>query len=145
MMAINARAPFLLLQSARPHLKESRGSIVNIGSINGHRTVADLLPYGMSKAALMNLTRTLAEPLAKDGIRINGLNLGWVLTPNERKLLMETAGWAEDWPDTMGEKMPFGRMMKPEEVGAMVCYLLSPEACMISGQMWDFDQRAIVR
>ncbi|RYG24386.1 SDR family oxidoreductase, partial [bacterium] len=140
--AINARAPFLMLQAAHPHLKAAKGSAVNIGSVNAHKTGDHLLVYGMSKAALVNLTRSLSGPFAKEGIRINGLNLGWTLTPNERKLLMETSGWAEDWPETMGEKMPFGRLMRPEEVAAMVCYLLSDEACMISGQMWDFDQHS---
>lgn len=143
-MAINARAPMLMIEAALPHLNPG-ASIVNIGSVNGHRAAADLLPYGMSKAALMNLTRSLSGVLAEKGIRINGLNLGWTLTPNERKLLMETAGWSEDWPETMGERMPFKRLMRPEDVAPTACLLLSEEASMVTGQMWDFDQRSQVR
>lgn len=139
-MAINARAPYLMVQAARPHLKG--GSVVNIGSVNAHKTGEELLPYGMSKAALANLTRTLADPLAKQRTRINALNLGWTLTPNERKLLVETAGWAEDWPEKTGERMPLGRLLLPEDVAGMVCYLLSDEAAMVTGQVWDFDQRS---
>ncbi len=139
-MAINARAPFLMIQAARPHLKG--GSIVNIGSVNAHKTGQELLPYGMSKAALSSMTRTLADPLAQDRIRVNALNLGWTLTPNERRLLVDTAGWAEDWPEKTAERMPLGRLLSPEDVAGMVCYLLSDEAAMITGQSWDFDQRS---
>ncbi len=139
MMAINARAPMLMVRAARPHLRG--GSVVNIGSVNAHQTGEELLPYGMSKAALENLTRTLAAPLAKEGTRINALNLGWTLTSNERRLLMETAGWAEDWPETTGARMPFGRLLLPSDVAAAVGYLLSDEAAMVSGQVWDLDQR----
>ena len=143
MMAINARAPFLLIQAARPHLEVSGGAVVNIGSVNAHRTAANLLPYGMSKAALMNLTRTLSGKLAESGARINGLNLGWTLTPNERRLLVDGDGWAEDWPETVGARMPLKRLFLPADVAAMVAYLLSDEASMVTGQMWDFDQRPL--
>lgn len=141
-MAINARAPFLAVQAALPHLKEAKGAVVNIASVHARRGGGNMVPYAMSKAALANMTRSLADPLAKEAIRINGLNLGWTLTPNERALLMKEHGWAEDWPETMGEKMPLGRLMQPAEVAAMVCYLLSDEAAMITGQVWDFDQRS---
>lgn len=140
-MAINARAPFLLVQAARPHLKETKGGIVNIGSVHANRGSAGLLPYAMSKAALANMTKTLAEPLSADGIRINQLNLGWTLTPNEQALVAKTNGWEDDWPARMGEKMPFGRLLSPEDVAATACFLLSPEGSMITGQVWGMDQR----
>jgi len=140
-MAINARAPFLLVQAAFSHLKESRGGIVNIGSVHANRGSASLLPYAMSKAALANMTKTLAEPLSADGIRINQLNLGWTLTPNEQVLVAEANGWEDDWPARMAEKMPFGRLLSPEDVAAATCLLLSPEGSMITGQVWGLDQR----
>ena len=139
-MAINARAPFLMAQSALPHLRG--GAIVNIGSVQARRGGANMVPYAMSKAALANLTRTLAEPLAKEGVRINALNLGWTLTPNERRLLMDTNGWDEGWPEEMAARMPLGRLMSPEDVAATVCHLLSDEAAMVTGQVWDLDQRS---
>ena len=92
-IAINARAPFLLIQAALPYLKTSRGSIVNISSSLARHGAPHLLPYSMSKAALANMTRALSGALAQDGIRINGLNLGWTLTPNERALNVETSSW----------------------------------------------------
>ncbi len=139
-MAINARAPFLAIQAARSHL--GGGGVVNIGSVHARRGGPNMVPYAMSKAALANLTRTLADPLAKDRIRINALNLGWTLTPNERALLVRENRWEEDWPETMAERMPLGRLLLPEDVAATVCYLLSDEAAMITGQVWDLDQRS---
>lgn len=129
-----------MVQAARSHL--AGGSVVNIGSVNAHGGGADLLPYAMSKAALATMTRNLAGQLAKDRTRINCLHLGWTLTPNERRLLMDTAGWDEDWPETMAERMPLGRLMLPEDVAAAVAYLLSDEAAMVTGQVWDLDQRS---
>lgn len=140
-MAINARAPYLLIQAAHPHLKETRGGIVNIGSVHANRGSANLLQYAMSKAALANLTKTLAEPLSTDGVRINQLNLGWTLTPNEQTLVAKTNGWEQDWPDRMAEKMPFGRLLSPADIAAAVCFLLSEEGVMITGQVWGLDQR----
>lgn len=141
-LAINARAPFLMVQAARPHLKASGGSVVNISSSLSRQGAGNLVPYSMSKAALSVMTRAVSGELAKDRVRINGLNLGWTLTPNERELNVKTNGWAEDWPETVGEKQPFGRLLLPEDVGGMVAYLLSSEAQMINGQVWDFEQRS---
>jgi NAD(P)-dependent dehydrogenase (short-subunit alcohol dehydrogenase family) len=96
----------------------------------------------MSKAALANMTRALSGALAEDRIRINGLNLGWTLTPNERLLHVETQSRAEDWPDEVGARQPFGRLLLPKDVASIVAYLLSDEAEMITGQVWDFEQRS---
>ncbi len=141
-LAINARAPFLLIQSALPHLKTSRGCVVNIGSKLGRNGSHTLLPYSMSKAALANMTRALSGPLAEDGVRINGLNLGWTWTQNEVVLNVINPGRPESWLDEVGANQPFGRLLLPEDIAAMVAYLLSDEARMITGQVWDFDQRS---
>lgn len=141
-LAINARAPFLLTQAAIPHLQSSRGSVVNISSSLARQGAGNLVPYSMSKAALAVMTRAVSGDLARKGIRINGLNLGWTLTPNERELNVKTNGWAEDWPEEMGPRQPLGRLLFPEDVAGMVAYLLSDDARMITGQVWDFDQRS---
>lgn len=141
-MAINARAPFLMIQAAMPHLKASGGSVVNIGSSLARQGAGNLVPYSMSKAALAVMTRAISGQLARDGIRINGLNIGWTLTPNEQSLQINTGGWAENWPEEMGPRQPFGRLLSPEDIAGMVAYLLSEDARMITGQVWDFDQRS---
>lgn len=141
-IAINTRAPFLLVQAALPHLKETQGGVVNISSSLARQGAGNLVPYSMSKAALAVMTRAVSGELAKSRVRINGINLGWTLTPNERELNVKTNGWAEDWPETVGEKQPFGRLLLPEDVGSIVAYFLSNEAQMINGQVWDFEQRS---
>jgi NAD(P)-dependent dehydrogenase (short-subunit alcohol dehydrogenase family) len=81
-MAINARAPLLVAQRAVRAFKAlgQGGAIVNIGSVNAYGGAANLVAYSMSKGALMTMTRNLAHALAEDLIRVNPLNLGWVLT-----------------------------------------------------------------
>ena len=110
MMAINARAPMLLIQAALPHLKQSQGAIVNIGSVNAYTGEPRLLTYSMSKAALMTMSRNLANVLAYDRVRVTHFNVGWVLTPNEYKLKI-SEGLAAGWPDSLAlEHAPSGRM-----------------------------------
>ena len=140
-MAINARAPFLMVQAALPHLEG--GSIVNIGSVNAFRGGDDLVPYAMSKAALATMTRTLAEGAGEASNRINALHLGWTLTEGERALLVAQYGWDEDWPEKTAERMPLGRMLLPEDAAAAACFLLADESRMISGQVWGLDQRPV--
>ena len=141
-LAINARAPFLAIQAALPHLRASRGGIVNVGSSLARRGSPNLVPYSMSKAALATMTRAVAGEFAEGGVRINALNLGWTLTPNERTLNIRTNGWSEDWPETIGAKQPLGRLLLPEDIAGMVAYLLSEDGQMVTGQVWDFDQNS---
>jgi NAD(P)-dependent dehydrogenase (short-subunit alcohol dehydrogenase family) len=136
-MAINARGPMLFIQAALPHFRnQGRGHVVNIGSINAHSGGRQLLAYSMTKGALQTMTRNLAGAHAKEGIRVNQLNIGWTLTPNEYE------GMPENWPDTLGpDVIPFGRMATPKDIAHLVCYLLSDEAELLNGSVIDYDQR----
>ena len=97
-MAVNTRAPLLLTQAAYPHLKKTGGNVLNIGSVNAHCGEENLLPYSMSKGALMTMTRNLGDTLMREGgVRVNQVNPGWVLTENEQARKKEQ-GMAEDWP-----------------------------------------------
>ena len=98
MMAINVRAPLLLIQAASPHLKQTKGCVLNIGSINGYCGEANLLAYSISKGGLMTLSRNLADALGRDGVRVNHFNVGWVLTPNEYHVKIAD-GLPADWPE----------------------------------------------
>ncbi|ATD68671.1 MULTISPECIES: pteridine reductase [Luteimonas] len=82
LMATNARAPFLLAQAAAPHLRASRGAIVNIGDLYAERPRADLVAYAASKAALLGLTRGLAVALAPE-VRVNAVSPGAILWPED--------------------------------------------------------------
>jgi NAD(P)-dependent dehydrogenase (short-subunit alcohol dehydrogenase family) len=143
-MTINARAPLMLIQEALPHLKKNRGAVVNIGSLNAYTGEPRLLAYAMSKAALMALSRNLANSLAGDHVRFNHFNLGWVLTENERKLKI-SEGLPEDWgehPDL--EHVPTGKMTSPEEVARHAVFWLSNESRPISGSVIDMEQYPVI-
>ena len=103
-MAINLRAPLLLIQACVPYLKLSKGAVLNIGSVNAHCGEPNLLDYSISKGGLMTLTRNLADALATQHIRVNQINPGWVLTENEYKLKIAD-GLPADWPEKLPEHL----------------------------------------
>ena len=145
LMAVNVRAPMLLLQAAARIMKRERvtGSIVNIGSVTGYGGQVYLLPYATSKGALHTLTRNAAYSLLWDRIRVNLVNLGWMDTPAEDVVQRETHGLAEDWLTEAEALQPFGRLIKPAEVARTVCFLLSEESGLMTGATLDFDQSVL--
>lgn len=143
-MAINVRAPMLLVQAAYPHLKQTRGCVLNIGSINAYTGEGNLLAYSVSKGALMTLSRNLADYLCYDQIRVNHFNVGWVLTPNEYETKIKD-GLPKNWPDEVEPQFaPSGRIMKPEEIAAASVYWLSDESRPISGSVVELEQYPII-
>jgi NAD(P)-dependent dehydrogenase (short-subunit alcohol dehydrogenase family) len=81
-MAINVRAPFLLIQAALPQLIANQGCVANIGSVNGMGGEMNLLAYSISKGALQTLSKNLANALGTQLVRVLHFNVGWVLTEN---------------------------------------------------------------
>jgi NAD(P)-dependent dehydrogenase (short-subunit alcohol dehydrogenase family) len=143
-IAVNVRAPLLLIQAAVPHLKRSRGCVLNIGSINAYCGESNLLAYSISKGALMTLSRNLADALCYDGVRVNHFNVGWVLTPNEYKQKVAD-GLPDDWPQQLEPQFaPSGRIMRPEEIAAAAVYWLSNESRPISGSVIELEQYPII-
>lgn len=139
-MSVNVRAPMLLIKAARPHLLKSKGSVVNIGSINAYCGERALLAYSISKGALMTLSRNLSDALGPDQIRINHLNPGWILTPNEYQRKIRD-GLAKDWPETLGAyETPFGQMITAENVARHIVFWLSSESAPISGSVLELNQ-----
>ena len=143
MMAINVRAPLLLIQAAWPELRAHRGCIVNIGSINALSGEATLLDYSVSKGALQTLSRNLANAHAADGVRCNHLNVGWVLT--EREHAMQVAeGQSPDWHERLPAVFaPSGRLLRPEEVAAAAVYLLAEESGPVNGTVIELEQYSL--
>jgi NAD(P)-dependent dehydrogenase (short-subunit alcohol dehydrogenase family) len=143
-IAINLRAPLLLIQAALPHLMQSKGSVLNIGSINGYCGEPNLLPYSISKGGLMTLTRNLADALCYDGVRVNQINVGWVLTPNENALKI-SEGLPPDWSERPPRGFaPSGRLIRPEEVAALAVYWMSDESTPVSGSVMEFEQYPVI-
>lgn len=143
-MAINLRAPLLLINAALLELKRSHGSILNIGSINGYCGEANQLAYSISKGGLMTLTRNLSDALGRDKVRVNQLNLGWVLSPNENKLKIAEglpADWSEHPPVAFA---PSGRIMTPGQIATAAVYWVGDESRPISGSVLELEQYPVI-
>jgi NAD(P)-dependent dehydrogenase (short-subunit alcohol dehydrogenase family) len=126
---VNLTGTFRMCQAAYPALRTARGSVVNIGSTNGHIAVLDTLGYCVSKAGVMHMARVLALEWAPDGIRVNAV--GPTIVPTDM-----TSDVRDD-PAYMTAKLatiPLGRMAEPQDVADTVTYLLSPASGMVTGQ-----------
>ncbi len=140
MMAVNVRAPLLLIQAARPHLQATQGCIANIGSVNALGGEGNLLAYSISKGALLTLSMNLANVLGTERIRVVHFNVGWVLTENEYRYKLDD-GFRAGWPDRLGmDEIPSGRMTRPEEVASVVTFWISDRAAPFSGTVVELEQ-----
>ncbi len=144
-LEVNTLAPFALIREALPYLRRTRGCVLNIGSVNAYCGEPDLLAYSVSKGALMTMTRNLGDTLHREnGIRVNQINPGWVLTENEA-LRKKVQGLPDDWyKDIPAEFAPSGRILKPEEIAAAAIYWLSDESGPVSGQVVDLEQHPFI-
>jgi NAD(P)-dependent dehydrogenase (short-subunit alcohol dehydrogenase family) len=116
-MALNARAPFFLAQAAAPHLKATRGVIVNIADLAAFETWPAYLPHGLSKSGMVYLTRALARVLAPE-VRVGGIAPGAVLLP-------------ESWSDADAERLrrttPLAREGDVDDVTRTVLFILDSD------------------
>lgn len=136
---VNARGVLACSQAAYPHLRVRGGAIVNVVSISQLRGQPGLAAYAASKGAVESLTRTLAVEWAGDGIRVNGVAPGHVMTPMVEQALdegtlpeAEYAGWRR--------RIPFGeRLADPAEIASVVVFLAGPGAGYVTGQQVVVD------
>jgi NAD(P)-dependent dehydrogenase (short-subunit alcohol dehydrogenase family) len=141
LLEVNTIAPFLLIKAAIPYLTESRGCVLNIGSVNAYSGEPNLFAYSVSKGGLMTLTRNLGDTLHREnGIRVNQINPGWVLTETEQERKKQH-GLEEDWYKALPPVYaPAGRILLPEEIAAAAVYWLADESGPVSGQVVDLEQ-----
>ena len=116
-------------------LKTGGGAIVNIASLSGVRGEAMQSPYSAAKGGVIALTRTAAAEWARDGIRINAVNPGGILTDGIRHYFAKVPGAQEKTEAVHAMR----RLGKPEEVADAVCYLVSDRASFITGTTLDVD------
>lgn len=143
--AINARAPFFLMQNAAHHWREhgKPGAVVNVATITAYGGVPMLTVYAASKAALVATTKNAAFSLARDGIRINALAIGWMDTPAEDALQKAYHGMPEGWQTQVGGELPAGRLLNMNEVARWIAHLASDESGIMTGSILDFDHGVI--
>lgn len=142
--AVDARAPFFLIQRALPWLRRAGGgTIVNIVSITVHGGTPQLTAYVGAKGALAAMTRNIAAAVARDRVRVNGLNLGWTVTPGEHAVQMGTHGRPPGWDEVVGAAQPFGRLLTPLDAARAIAFLASDESGLMTGALIDFEQRVM--
>ena len=140
-IAVNLRAPFILLQeSIAPMRARGGGSIINIGSILAYVGEPKLGAYSVSKGALMTLTRNAASLLNRDKIRVNQINVGWTLTEGERRVKREEEGKGDEWIAEAIATRPFGRLLAPQDIAYAAAYFASSESECVTGSVLDLEQ-----
>lgn len=129
LMAINARAAFLSSKFALPHLKWSKGTILNIASTAGLVGYAGGLAYCASKAALVMISKTTALEVAPYGIRVNCICPGATRTPLIAAAKIKT----------IVKSIPLGRVGEPNDVAELALFLASEKAQQITGGVYVID------
>ena len=133
---ININGVWNTTKACLKYLKETKGTIVNMSSVTGPM-VADPgeVAYATSKAAVLGFTKSLAADLAKDGIRVNAIMPGYILTPIVKNMSKESD---PENPNAVIESIenaiPMKRLGDPTEVGELAAFLASTEASYITGQ-----------
>lgn len=127
-LAVNLTSIFLSTKYAAPYLKASKGTVVNIASTRALMSEANTEAYSASKGGVVALTHALAISLGPD-VRVNCVSPGWIETRDWQNVKQEVTHTEED-----KKQHPVGRVGQPNDIAAMVYYLLSQESGFITGQ-----------
>jgi meso-butanediol dehydrogenase / (S,S)-butanediol dehydrogenase / diacetyl reductase len=132
-LAVNLTGVFHVAQIAARHMVErGSGVILNMASTNGIVGYPYYADYNATKAAVIELTRSMALELAP-GVRVNAVAPGYVLTP------MQRAEYTDKMLEEVNGKIPLRRHAKPEEVAALFAFLASEDAAFLSGHVYTID------
>ena len=135
-LRINLKSMFLCGQAvAREMVKQKRGSIINMSSVNAELAIPNQVPYVVSKGAINQLTKVMALNLVTHGIRVNGIGPGTILTELAKQAVMASP----ESRNTILSRTPMGRCGEPEEVASIAAFLASDDASYMTGQTLYVD------
>jgi 3-oxoacyl-[acyl-carrier protein] reductase len=138
---LNVMSYVRAIRAALPQLREGGGAIVNISSTAGKRPSTGMPHYSVTKAAVLSLSRLVADVYAKDGVRCNAVTPG----PTETDAWLGEGGLADQQGDRdevlakVGAGRPLGRLARPEEIASVVVFLCSERASYVTGAAWSAD------
>jgi D-xylose 1-dehydrogenase len=134
-IAVNVRHQFFAAQAVRAGMREAgHGSIINLGSISAHIDLMDLPGYITAKAGVEGLTRTLAREMGPDGIRVNCIIPGWVMTDRQLR----------DWVtpealESIARNQCIPGVLYPDDVARLMLWLASEDSRACTAQKWIVD------
>lgn len=136
----NIRGPYFLMQAAIKSMIKNKieGTICSIGSISALSGQPFINAYCASKGALTTLTGNTAFSVMANRIRVNQLNVGWMASDHEREI--QLAEYGNNWEAEAAKKLPFGRLVDPEEAARAVNFLVSHDSGLMTGAIINFDQ-----
>ena len=138
---LNVMSYVRAIRAALPFLRKGGGAVVNLSSSAGKRPSTSMPHYSVTKAAVLSLSRLVADLYASDGIRCNAVSPG----PTETEIWLGDGGLAEQQGDRdevlvkVGSGRPLGRLARPEEIAAVVVFLCSERASYVTGAAWSAD------
>lgn len=137
---INVTSMYRLIRAALPGMIErGRGSIINMSSVAGSiKGVPNRFVYGVTKAAVIGLTKSIAADFVAKGIRCNAICPGTVDTPSLHERLEATGDYASAWA-AFTARQPMGRLGQPGEIASLALYLASDESAFVTGQCHIID------
>jgi NAD(P)-dependent dehydrogenase (short-subunit alcohol dehydrogenase family) len=142
MWQLNVMSYVRAIRAALPHLREARGAIVNVSSTAGKRPSAGMPHYSVTKAAVLSLSRLVADLYAADGIRCNAVTPGPTATEawlGDGGLADQQGGDRDEVLAKVGAGRPLGRLAEPEEIAAVIAFLASERASYVTGAAWSAD------
>ena len=142
MWQLNVMSYVRAIRGALPHLRASRGAIVNVSSTAGKRPSTGMPHYSVTKAAVLSLSRLVADLYAGDGIRCNAVTPGPTATEawlGEGGLADQQGGDRDEVLAKVGAGRPLGRLAEPEEIAAVIAFLASRRASYVTGAAWSAD------